>query len=143
MAADLSDAIVAALKADETVAADFGGGFWANFAPVSTPPPFVVVTELGESASFSSVDGAGAVPCVDTGQIQVSVFCEDSRTLAKELGQTIENFLNDRALTFTSGYLMNLRRTFHTTTIDPDPFRDGHYLWQRIITFTTTVGRTL
>lgn len=143
MANDLSDAIIAALRGNATIAGFVTGGFSAGHVSPPPTPPYAIVMEIGESPSFSSLDSAGKYPYIDTGQIQLSLFVANSKTLAKSFGLQIETFLTDNALAFSTGYLMNLRRSFRITVEDPDPYVDGQYLWHHVLTFDTQVGRTI
>lgn len=141
--ADLLEAIAGSLNSNGTVSSLVPGGFWADSAPDGTPFPYGVVIEIAEAARFSSVDSSGTLPFIDDGQVQISIFVEGGKAAARSLGQQVENALNDAKLTFSKGYLMNLRRIHRTSALDPTKGPNGGDCWQRILTFNTSVGRSV
>jgi hypothetical protein len=144
VASDLLEAVVAKLKADGNVTAQVPAtNIYLDQAPVNTTFPFIVVVEIGETAAHSSADATPSYGYIDTGQLQVSIFATGAET-CRTIGGLVETSLTDPSLTFTAGYLMNMRRGQRgPTVLDPDPGPGGVDVWHRPLTFQTVIGRFL
>lgn len=133
--ADLFEAAAAALADDAPLAILAPGGVWADFAPIGTAMPYLVLSEPdGRDDNESNTGSLEAIT------LQLSVFAV-GKPSARAVRVAAKAILQDAALTFTDGTLLHLRASDRLGMMDPVRGPGGRDVWHEVQMFQAVVGR--
>jgi len=133
----LLEALVGTLKTN-LVSGTINGVY--DRIPQTITLPYCVIYDITEVNNWVSLDSNSERPRYDELTIQISTFA-GGRKAARQAADAVEAQLNDAALTFTDGTLLEIAQVARHAMIDPDRGVDGKPVWQEARTYLAMIER--
>lgn len=146
IAPDFAAAVIAALQGNARCAQAFGDSAstprFQGIQAFRAVLPYARILELPANGSFQSIGSDGLTSYFERGELQLDVFA-GSELSARSLGRLAAAALNDAALAFADGTLLELRQSRAFFTPEPDPGPGMAIVYHRVILFLYVIQRNL